>query len=150
MSEKIFIGCDPGQEGGFVVLSGDGRVLEVFKTPQTRDDFRERLGKYTDKHCFCLLEKVGCRPTNGAKSNFTFGVNVERLLYTLQLCKISYQEVTPQTWMKSYMLKKEKGETSTFWKNRLKRKAQELFPKSEIVLWNSDAFLIAEYCRRKF
>ena len=147
---KIYIGVDPGQSGGFVILSDDGQVIEVFKTPETRKAFQERLAKYSSQHCFCLLEKVGCRPTNGAKSNFTFGVNVERLLYTLEAMEIPHQEVTPQSWMKSYLLKKNKGETHTAWKNRLKAKAQQLFPKENVTLWNSDAFLIAEYCRRNF
>lgn len=147
---KIYIGCDPGQSGGFVALDESGAVLEVFKTPENRKDFQEKLSQYSAEHCFCLLEKVGCRPTNGAKSNFTFGVNVERLLYTLEVCKIPYQEVTPQSWMKAYMMKKEKGESSTSWKNRLKDKASQLFPNAKVVLWSADAFLIAEHARRNF
>ena len=147
---KIYIGCDPGQSGGFVVLTETGYVIEVFKTPETRKEFINRLMPYKECHCFCLLEKVGCRPTNGAKANYTFGVNVERLLHTLEQSQIAHQEITPQSWMKSYMMKKSKEETHTQWKNRLKAKAEQLFPKEKITLWNSDAFLIAEYARRNF
>ncbi len=150
MSEKVYIGCDPGASGGFVVLDEAGKVLEVFKTPDTRKGFQEKLGVYTGTQCFCLLEKVWSRPHIGGKANFTFGVNVERLLYTLELCKIPHQEVTPQSWMKSYMMKKENTESGTQWKNRLKAKAQQLFPEQNITLWNSDSFLIAEYTRRNF
>ncbi|MEK0326404.1 MAG: hypothetical protein QQN63_11940 [Nitrosopumilus sp.] len=41
------------------------------------------------------------------------------------------------------------GETDTQWKNRLKAKAQQLFPSKNITLATADALLIAEFCRRK-
>ena len=42
-----------------------------------------------------------------------------------------------------------KEESKSQWKNRLKAKAQQLFPKLKITLKTADAILIAEYCRRK-
>jgi len=149
-NNKLFLGVDLGVNGACVVLNSDGSLFEVFNTPDTRSGFIERFRKYATSKCFCIAEKVASMPQNGVKASHTFGVIVERTLYTLELCKIPFQEVTPQTWMKTYMLKKEKGESNTLWKNRLKTKAQQLFPHEKITLATADAFLIAEYCRRHF
>ena len=37
-----FIGCDPGQAGGFVVIDQDMKVIDVFKTPEDRNSFVEK------------------------------------------------------------------------------------------------------------
>ncbi len=148
MSEKIYLGLDIGVSGGVVVLSADGSVIEFFKTPETRKEFRERLSLYKDRHSFCILEKVHSQPKNGGKANFSFGSTAERALYTLEISNIPFQEVTPQTWMKHYMMKKEKDESHTQWKNRLKERAQQLFPNEKVTLWSADAFLMAEFARR--
>lgn len=148
--KQYYLGVDLGCNGACVVLHSDGRVHDVFNTPDDRRGFIERYTKYGDTECFCITEKVASMPQNGVKASHTFGVIVERTLYTLELCKIPFQEVTPQTWMKTYMLKKEKGESNTLWKNRLKTKAQQLFPHQKITLATADAFLIAEYARRHY
>lgn len=148
--EKIYLGIDIGSNGGVVALNEDGSVIESFKTPETRKEFLERLGKYSDSHSFCILESVHSQPQNGGKANFTFGMTNERVLFTLEVCKIPYQAVTPMTWMKTYMLKKDKGESHTQWKNRLKEKAHQLFPNEKMTLWAADAFLMAEFCRRNY
>lgn len=147
---KYYIGLDLGSNGGVVVLDETGLVKEVFKNPDNVKDWVEKLGKYKDENCFCLTEKVHSQPINGGKANFTFGKTTGITLTIIEMCNIPFQEVTPQSWMKSYMMKKEKSETHTAWKNRLKNKAQQLFPKEKVTLWSSDAFLIAEYCRRNF
>lgn len=146
----FYLGVDLGTNGACVVLDRNGKVKDVFNTPDTRKGFIEQFEVYNGTDCFCITEKVASMPQNGVKASHTFGVIVERTLYTLELCKIPFQEVTPQTWMKTYMLKKEKGESNTLWKNRLKTKAQQLFPHEKITLATADAFLIAEYCRRHF
>jgi hypothetical protein len=77
--KKIFIGCDPGQSGGFVVLSENGIVLEVFKTPENISDYGLVLGKYSDIEKYKVIlvkEKVHSQPRHGGKANFTFGYTV--------------------------------------------------------------------------
>jgi hypothetical protein len=145
-----FIGCDPGQAGGFVVIDQDMKVIDVFKTPEDRNSFVEKMQgiKNLPGQIFLMKERVHSMPGNGAKSNFTFGYNIGILEASLSFAKIPYQDITPQTWMKSYMLKREKDEPGTQWKNRLKQRAQEIFPDHKVTLWSADAFLIAEYCRR--
>jgi hypothetical protein len=148
--KKVFIGCDPGQSGGFVIIDQDQNVLSVFKTPDNRVDFIEKMMaiKKMEGQIFLIKEKVHSQPVNGGKANFTFGYNIGVLETCLTVAKIPFQDVTPQTWMKMYMLTKEKTESGTQWKNRLIARAQELFPDQKVTLWNADAFLIAEFCRR--
>ncbi len=147
---KYYIGLDLGSNGGVVVLKETGEVENVFKNPDNVKDWCEKLEPYKSQHCFCLTEKVHSQPINGGKANFTFGRTVGITLTLLEVGKIPFQEITPQTWLKGYMMKKDKSETNTQWKNRLKNKAQQLFPKEKITLWNADAFLIAEFCRRNY
>lgn len=147
---KHYIGLDLGDNGGVVVLNELGAVVEVFKNPDNVVDWVAKLSPYKDKTCFCLTEKVHSMPQNGGKANFTFGMTVGITLTLLEVNQIPFQEITPQTWMKGYMLKKDKTESMTAWKNRLKNKAQQLFPKEKVTLWNADAFLIAEFCRRNY
>jgi len=149
-NEKNYIGIDIGANGGIVVLSSNGAVIEVFKMPETRRLLQEKLMPYKDLECFAVLEKIHCRPTNGSKSNFTLGEYKERMLYTLELFQIPYEQITPQSWMKKYFMKKEKTETATQWKNRLKEKALSLFPKEKVTLWSADAFLIAYRALRDY
>ena len=60
------------------------------------------------------------------------------------------EKVTPQKWQKVYQLGSSKSYTKIQWKNKLKAKAQQLFPSlgKKITLSTSDALLIAEYARR--
>jgi len=148
--DKLYIGIDIGQNGGIVVLDNTGGVVETFKTPSTRMEFHQALSKYANVPCFCILENVHSQPKNGGKANFQFGMTNERTLYSLEVNRIPYQAVTPQTWMKTYMLKKDKGESNTNWKNRLKQRAQQLFPNEKVVLWSADALLMAEFARRHY
>lgn len=149
MRYDLFMGIDPGKNGGCVVLS-ENSVVEVFKLTDIPGDLDESISKYQGRSIFCVLEKVSSRPWNGAKSNFTFGYLYGMLNYGLTINKIPYEKCTPQKWMKYYSIKKGKSETDTEWKNRLRKKAIELFPDQKVYLWNADAFLIAHYCREQF
>lgn len=148
MDDKYYLGIDIGSNGGIVVLNQDGSVKRVDKMPENRLELYEILAKFAGFHRMCVIEHVHGRPQNGGKANFTFGMFNEKVLYSLEITNTPYQAVTPPTWLKIYMLKKDKGETNTQWKNRLKARAKQLFPEQNITLWNADAFLIAEYCRR--
>lgn len=147
---KYSIGLDLGSNGGVVVLDDQGGVIDVFKNPSNVPDWIAKFEKYSNVPCMCLTEKVHSQPVNGGKANFSFGRTVGISLTILEVCGIPFQEVTPQQWMKHFMLKKEKNETNTQWKNRLKDKAKQLFPSETVTLWNADAYLIALYCYRLY
>ena len=62
---------------------------------------------------------------------------------------ISTTTVTPQKWEKFYQLGTSTNHSKTEWKNKLKFKAQQLFPLAKnITLSTADAILIAYYARQ--
>lgn len=103
--------------------------------------------------CYAALEKVGGYvggEGDPGSAMFKFGASWGSLgMACVALGIEMYVEPTPQTWQKAFGLVKSKGEKKGPWKNRLKAKAQALFPSDDVTLLTADALLIAEYCRRK-
>ena len=146
---KRFIGIDPGKHGGISVLSLDGGVIDVVKMPCTAVDLYEYLSRYSDDS-FCVLERVGGMPGNGGSAMFNFGKGFGHLEMALLSLRIPFDEVTPNKWEKHYQLGSSGKFSKREWKNRLKSKAQQLFPGlgKKVTLDTCDALLLAEYCRR--
>lgn len=146
---KKYIGIDPGDQGGIAVLSADGSVVEVAKIPTTPMDVLDFLSKYKDDS-FCILERVGGLPGQGGSAMFNFGKGYGHLQMALLALGIPTNDVTPNKWEKSFQLGSSGKYGKTEWKNRLKAKAQQLFPSlgRKITLATCDALLIAEYGRR--
>jgi hypothetical protein len=111
---------------------------------------------------YCLIERVHSFPGAGVSSMFTFGRNAGLLIGILLANHIPHEEIEPRTWQKALgippRIKKPKKpkpfiqypaeETQAQWKNRLRSKAQTLFPNLNITLATADALLIAEVARR--
>lgn len=146
---KKYIGIDPGDQGGIAVLSADGSVVEVAKMPATPMDLLDFLSRHKDDS-FCVLERVGGMPGNGGSAMFNFGKGYGHLQMALLALGIPTNDVTPNKWEKSFQLGSSGKYGKTEWKNRLKAKAQQLFPSlgRKITLATCDALLIAEYGRR--
>lgn len=158
-----FLGVDPGANGGFAIISGDG-IAQAFRMPKTEADvarlFEERI--VPARVVYAIIEAVHSFPGQGVASSFTFGRNAGLLIGLLLAHGISFEEVPPRTWQKALGIppriktpKKPKPfmqypaeESNTDWKNRLKAKAQTLFPGLDITLATADALLIAETARR--
>lgn len=144
------IGIDPGKQGAVCMMSET--KLVVRKMPETPTDLFELLElfkKASKNDCFCYLEKVQGLPKMSGGGMFTFGKGYGWLEMALISLNIPTETVLPQKWQKEYQLGETKGkQTDTVWKNKLKAKAQQLFPSQEIFLWGADAILIAEYGRR--
>ena len=141
------IGIDPGINGGIAVLDDSGAVIFLRKMPETPQDLIDALRRFSDDSC-CTLEKVGGMPGNGGMAMFNFGKGYGHLEMALLSLKIPTETVTPQKWEKTYQLGSSRGVKKTEWKNRLKAKAQQLFPAQKLTLAVCDALLIAEYGRR--
>ena len=146
---KKYIGIDPGDQGGIAVLSADGSVVEVAKMPATPMDLLDFLSRHKDDS-FCVLERVGGLPGQGGSAMFNFGKGYGHLQMALLALGIPTNDVTPNKWEKSFQLGSSGKYGKTEWKNRLKAKAQQLFPSlgRKITLATCDALLIAEYGRR--
>jgi hypothetical protein len=158
----IFIGVDPGKAGGLAAIypRDEGRSIRVIKMPVTDQDILEWLRSTVEGiECFAYLEKVSGYTGEGqpGSSAFKFGDNYGALRMALTACEVPFELITPQKWQKGLTIPPKKkakkgrktgGESKTQWKNRLKAKAQQLFPGVEVTLAVADALLIAEYCRR--
>lgn len=145
-----YIGIDPGKHGGIAVMGADGEVLDVVKMPETPQDLLDFLEQYKDDS-FCTLERVGGMPGNGGSAMFNFGKGYGHLQMALLALHIPTEDVTPNKWEKTYQLGSSGKYTKTEWKNRLKAKAQQMFPNlgKKITLATCDALLICEYGRRQ-
>lgn len=153
--EKIIIGIDPGTNGGIAVLDDKGGVIDVTKMPPTPQDILNFLNIFVMRaeaeQCpiVCYMEKVGYgMPGQSSKATATFARHCGHLDMALLALGISTNTVTPNLWEKSYQLGSSKGFSKTEWKNRLKAKAQQMFPKVKVSLANADALLLAEYGRK--
>lgn len=147
---KVIIGIDPGQSGGFAVLSS-GSVRTV-KMPETYADIYNTLAGIiagcSGKTVTAWLEDVGQgMPGQSSKATATFARHIGHLEMALYALGIRTEMVRPQKWQKYYSntIGKGSGLEKKVWKNKLKAEAQRLFPSVQVTLWNADALLIAYY-----
>ncbi|MBR1449543.1 MAG: hypothetical protein IJ588_12460 [Prevotella sp.] len=147
---RKIIGIDPGSAGGIAVVDDSGRVVEVAKMPDTPQDILAFLEGYAHGSSVAYLENVGHgMPGQSSKATATFARHCGHLEMALLALRIPTNTVTPQKWEKSYQLGKSSDYGKSAWKNRLKAKAQQLFPDIKVTLANADALLIAEYGRKQ-
>ena len=152
IQHAVYIGIDPGQSGGLVALYNDRVVADAM--PATERDiwdwFNPPRSPAVPVSVYAVIEKVHSMPNQGVSSTFKFGCGYGGLRMALIAAGIPFEEVTPQAWQKAMGIpRREKTESKTQWKNRLRSIAQQLFPSEKVTLKTSDALLIAEYCRRK-
>ena len=141
---KIYLGIDPGSNGGLVWLDSDGSLLECQKMPSTPQDILSALGNWNTDDVVCFIEKVGFGMP-GQSSKATFARHCGQLEMALLAKGISTVEVTPAKWQKYFNLSGKKGESKTSHKNRIKAWSQQRFPKQKVTLWAADALAIASY-----
>ena len=142
------IGIDPGVNGGIAVMDRAHRVVEVVNMPATPRDVLDFLGKYSGEETVAFLEDVGKgMPGQSSSATATFARHCGHLEMALLALGIRTWKATPQKWQKLYQLGRSSGYSKTEWKNKLKAKAQELFPDlgKKVTLKTCDALLIALY-----
>lgn len=153
MKPKMIIAVDPGSAGGFatcLLRNGHCAAFRMPPTPGDVRDFWEMLHTTHGSNVVVYLEKVGgfagVKHPGSAMFNFGHGVGIVTGLALAYRWEI--RQVTPQKWMKSLGLHKN-GEKGTVWKNRLKARAQEIYPNvPKITLATSDALLLLDYARK--
>lgn len=160
-ADTAYIGIDPGAGGGLAFLT-DG-VVSVVKTPATDADLWNWFAGLVNsrRRLFAVLEKLTPRPAmvfdwelkkvrpRILKSTCLLYASYVQMRSFLTAAGIPFEEATPQAWQKGLGVPpKKKGEKDGPWKNRLKAKAQQLFPGVRVTLATADALLIAEYCKR--
>lgn len=143
---KELIAIDPGVSGGIAWRMAYG--TRAIPMPSTEPDIATRLKEiyyHLDKPTV-LVEEVGGfigRPQPGSRM-FTFGRNFGFLLGVLTCLSARVVLVRPQKWQGFLGLGTSEG-NRTKWKNKLKSKAQNLYPDLDITLAISDALLLLEY-----
>lgn len=162
------IGIDPGRNGGIVILSPERKIAASTKMPETelaiwfwlRFEMREIRNsgeELTVKKFKACIEKVGGyvpRDRSGKKGKdrgdrgshmFVFGRTYGALTMALVVLDLyPYMEPPPRKWQADLGISpRTDDESDSQWKNRLKEKAQELFPNDKITLNICDASLLA-------
>lgn len=145
----IFIGIDPGQNGGVALISEDGEEVFAWDDDLFINTMREL---YTaEEKAVAAVEKVGSMTGQGVKSTFKFGKSAGFIEGVLSALDIPYQLVPPQTWKREFSLGSDKNQSI----NVCKR----LFPKVNLLRTDkcrkehdgmAEALLMAEYARRRF
>ena len=141
-----YIGIDPGVNGGIAWI--DDNEPHVEKMPPTTGDLWQLIAGLEVGQCYCVIEKVHTSPQMGVKSAGTFMEGKGKLLMALCAGGIPHEQVSPAKWQRTLGLLSGKDKDQTRHKNKLKQKAQELFPSLKITHATADALLLAEYCRR--
>ena len=154
MSRAVYIGVDPGMSGGLAFICGS--TVDVYAMPATERDIWDAiydvLASHPDTERFAVIERVGGfiqgNPSPGS-AMFRFGTSYGGLRMALIGNDVPFDDVPPQKWQKFLgVTPRRKDESKTAFKNRLKSRAQALFPQIKVTLATADALLLAEYCRR--
>lgn len=146
---KISIGIDVGQKGGYAILH-DGVPFCV--KPYSQDEFVFDLSEYGihEEPVIACVEKVGAMPGQGVTSMFNFGKVAGFIEGVLTAYGIPYQLIPPQTWKKEFSLNSDKQNSIMV--------ARRLFPSVNLRRTDkckkdhdgmAEALLMAEYARRK-
>jgi len=154
---SLYVGIDPGASGGIAIIDDeeDGVMPVLVPMPKTEKDVWRPLSEIASdgRLVFAVIEKVGGY-IPGSRGNigsamFRFGMSCGFLRGCLIAAAIPFDEVAPKTWQKALGVIPRRGaETRGQFKNRLKAKAQQLFPRCDVTLAIADALLLAEHCRR--
>lgn len=154
--KNAYLGIDPGQSGGLVLLDEKGAVLQAQRMPETETDLFQLLEGWTSDYNIVkgYLEKVRASPQMSKGSIWTFAQGYGTLRGFLVACRIPFEDVAPQRWQKAIGVRDKTGARElkavdiTAKKNRHKAAAQRLFPTIAITHALADAILLAEYGRR--
>lgn len=150
-NDLVLIAVDPGVNGSFV-WSESGKV-HVVKMPPTASDIADLIRSLALKSS--LVELHLENPSKGGwgpVSSDTIGKLFEQIggiRYSGLVVGWKVNLVAPQTWQSKIGIKRNKGESKTSFKNRLKQKAEDLFPDHGVTLWNADALLIYHLAARR-
>lgn len=141
----IYIGIDPGKNGGIAVIGSDYLSCVVYSDTELINVCR-MFGGMSIK---CVLEKVNAMPGQGVVSMFNFGMNFGFIQGVLKAYAIPYELVTPQKWKKEFSVTSDKNTSIEVCKRlfpNVNLKATERCKKDHDGM--AEALLMAEYGRR--
>lgn len=141
---SLYIGIDPGVNGGIAAVDALLRVVRAERMPRSNAELLEVLRWLVgyDWERYALLERARPSRMMGVTNAFSYGLDFGGLQMGLTATETPFEEVVPQVWMRS-MQCLTKGD-----KNVTKALAAQLFPSVKVTHAIADALLIATYCRR--
>ena len=170
---KIILAIDPGQSGAIAwqVEHGKSGACNMPRTPEAIVEFLQKLrGRFEFSGAVLeqLIKHMGLGTP--ASTMAVYASNWGVILGALLMDGWKVEIVTPQAWQKaldlgitgrqkantkgmtSQQAKAEKtrvrllnGELKRAWKNRLKDRAQQLYPHLDVTLHNADALLMLSW-----
>ncbi len=155
----VYIGIDPGMGGGLASItltSGKAKPdVENLAMPHTERDvwngFRLWEPDLRVRYVYAVIEWINPAIYGIGKSQQSklYG-NYMQLRMALTAADIPFEDTKPRVWLRALGIPpRKKTENDRQWKNRLRAKAQQLYPKLKITLATADALLIATFCQRK-
>ena len=170
--DKIYIGIDPGKNGGIYFKLGKNYTF--FPIPKIGKEYDERalfkiFNSHTDSfsEMYAVIEDVHAIYGSSAGATFDFGYGCGLLTGMLVACNIPFTKVAPKKWQ-SQMFEGIPGQTKTSSSGKTIQKdtkkmaemaAKRLFPFIDLraterckVVHDGkvDALLICEYCSRNY
>lgn len=150
----IYIGIDPGKNGGIACVS-DNSKNDAEAYPYSDDVLINNLGfvciQGWKDDVICYLEQVHAMPKQGVSSTFNFGMNFGFIQGVLKAYGIPYELVTPQKWKKEFSCTSDKNTSIEVCKRLfpgVNLKATDRCKKDHDGM--AEALLIAEYGRRHY
>tara|TARA_Y100000593_G_scaffold36324_1_gene70713 strand:+ start:2724 stop:3275 length:552 start_codon:yes stop_codon:yes gene_type:complete len=151
--DRIFIGIDPGVNGGIAVIDvQDGiEVVHSHRYPKRVEDaailFKDLVPSNID-NVVLYIEHVHSMPKQGVKSMFTFGQNLGQWEGIIASHEIRPIYISPRKWIDFYNVGK--GLQRKDRKRKLRNTAEKIFPNVNMTYNISDALLIAHYGKIKY
>lgn len=144
------IAIDPGVAGGFAIAL-PGNAATAFPMPKTDGEILKLLefamaGGATTAYLEDVVLFTGSNMPGS--SGIKYGASWGTIKGMLLALKFRIILVRPQTWIKILGLGTSKGSTKTEWKNKLKQRAEQLYPQLNVTLATADALLILEAAKR--
>lgn len=152
--KNTIIAIDPGASGGIAIRDKDATADVCHAMWQTEGDIVEglRAARFNDNgQPVAYVEQVGgyvagCVAPGSAM--FTFGRGFGFLLGCLQSMEYKVVIVQSKAWQKTVGVGSKGDMTTTKWKNKLKQRAQQLYPSLKVTLKTADALLILEHAKK--
>lgn len=158
-SSATYIGIDPGKKGGVVsincsAMASRGQSECLVNMPSTEKDLWDLFNSYATASTYgtivAVIEHVTTSPQMGVVSAGTFMYGYGQCRMALTAAGIPFEPIRPQVWQKAlHITPRKKTESKPQFKQRLRAKAQQLYPHQNVTLQTCDALLIATYCRRR-
>lgn len=155
----IYIGIDPGKNGGIAVINDKfPKPVNITVYKYSDDDLIDvvdvctkgsSIAVHRDEEIKCVLEKVNAMPGQGVVSMFNFGQNFGFIQGVLKAYEIPFELVSPQKWKKEFSVTSDKNTSIEV--------AKRLFPGVNLKVTDrckkdhdgmAEALLMAEYARR--